>query len=407
MRTRWKILCQGNLCALYIGRNWSRIDIFKNGNLMLSRGIRAGMSSMLEEIKADPRMAAEQMPPAGLEMDFSPPPSRPESAHEPPDSLPTTTLACLAPGILTITGKKMGDLPNAGFDPEDVFDMIRPALDRLVRQVERTIGHYAINFEQHEIDRLCVSGMICESDRVRTYIAEQLGIPLLELNPFDNESPADRPDSTQEQLTYIPAVGLASSGNSRTPNFLHTHHDRSKREKRQIFNCFVFGVFLLTMVGFLGYNGWQKRHLIARHNQMLSLQQELAQFTPLLKPETVLVLAAKTKEAANRLAQHSDKYKGVALVAELSRMTPADIRMTQVTIQLPRSSDTAKEQPRRVLAIGGIIQGERRNLEPALATYMVQLKECPFFAMPRIVDKSFEMLGSREVLRFTAELEII
>ncbi len=94
-------------------------------------------------------------------------------------------------------------------------------------------------------------------------------------------------------------------------------------------------------------------------------------------------------------------------MAELSRMTPADIRMMQVTIQLPRSTDTAKEQPRQVLAIGGIIQGERRNLEPALATYMVQLKECPFFTMPRIVDKSFEMLGNREVLRFTAELEII
>jgi len=407
MRTRWKILCQGNLCALYIGRNWSRIDIFNNGNLMLSRGIRAGMSSMLEEIKADPRMAAEKVPAAALEMDFSPPPSRPESDHEPPDSLPTATLACLAPGILTVTGEKVSSLPNAEFDPEDVFEMIRPALDRLVRQVERTIGHYAINFEHHEIDRLCVSGMICENDQVRTYIAEQLGIPLLELNPFDSESPADRPDSPQEQLTYIPAVGLASSGNSRTPNFLHTHHDRSKREKRQIFNCFVFGVFLLTMVGFLGYNGWQKRQLIARHNQMRSLQQELAQFTPLLKPETVLVLAAKTKEAANRLAQHSDKYKGVALVAELSRMTPTDIRMMQVTIQLPRSTDNAKEQPRRVLAIGGIIQGERRNLEPALATYMVQLKECPFFAMPRIIDKSFEMLGNREVLRFTAELEII
>jgi type IV pilus assembly protein PilM len=407
MRTRWKILSQGNLCALYIGRNWSRIDIFNNGNLMLSRGIRAGMSSMLEEIKADPRIAVENVPAAGLEMDFSPTPSPPGSSHETSDALPQAILACLAPGILSATEKAAPNLPTNEFEPEDVFEMIRPALDRLVRQVERTIGHYAINFEHREIDRLCVSGMICESDQVRNYIAEQLGIPLLELNPFENESPADRPDSPQEQLTYIPAVGLASSGNSRTPNFLQTHHDRSKREKRQIFNCFVFGFFLLTMVGFLGYNGWQKHHLITRHKQMLSLQQKLAQFVPLLKPETVLVLAAKTKEAANRLAQHSDKYKGVALMAELSRMTPADIRMMQVTIQLPRATDTAKEQPRRVLAIGGIIQGERRNLEPALATYMVQLKECPFFAMPRIVDKSFEMLGNREVLRFTAELEII
>jgi hypothetical protein len=148
-----------------------------------------------------------------------------------------------------------------------VFEIIRPALDRLNRQVERTIGHYAINFEHNEIDRLCVSGSICESERVRNYIAEQLGIPLIDLNPFDSETLADRPDTEQEQLSYIPAVGLASAGDSRTPNFLQTYHDRSKREKRQLFNCVLFGLFLLSMLGFLGYTGWQKHHLLAKHNK--------------------------------------------------------------------------------------------------------------------------------------------
>lgn len=407
LRTRWKILSQGNLCALYIGRNWSRIDLFKNGTLMLSRGIRAGMSSMLEEIKADPRIASDNGSEAAMEMDFRPIPTASELPHEASDLVPAAILARLAPGVGSGAEDVSLDDLAGELEPDDVFEIIRPALDRLNRQVERTIGHYAINFEPNEIDRLCVSGSICESERVRNYIAEQLGIPLIDLNPFDSETLADRPDTEQEQLSFIPAVGLASSDDNRTPNFLQTYHDRSKREKRQLFNCVLFGLFLLSMLGFLGYTGWQKHHLLAKHKQTIRLQQELEKFSPLLKPETVLVLAAKAKEATGKLSRHSDKYRGVAVIAELSRLTPADILMTRIAIQLPRGEDTTEEKPRRMLAIGGIIRGERLDLEPTLAAYMVQMKTSPLLTEPRIVDKSFEMLDGREVLRFMAELEII
>jgi hypothetical protein len=35
------------------------------------------------------------------------------------------------------------------------------------------------------------------------------------------------------------------------------------------------------------------------------------------------------------------------------------------------------------------------------------MKASPLLGAPRIIDKSFEMLDGREVLRFAAELEII
>jgi Tfp pilus assembly PilM family ATPase len=35
-----------HVSSLYIGRDWSRIDIFSGGNLMLSRGIKAGVRTM-------------------------------------------------------------------------------------------------------------------------------------------------------------------------------------------------------------------------------------------------------------------------------------------------------------------------------------------------------------------------
>lgn len=407
LRTRWKILSQGNLCALYIGRNWSRIDFFTDGNLMLSRGIRSGTNSMLEEIKADPRIAGDHQPHDVPEMDFRPTAIPAEPRHDTAKRMPADILARLAPNLTGIAEDDAGDSPGDDITPDDVFEMIRPALDRLVRQVERTISHYAIHFEPREIDRLCISGSICENERVLDYIANQLGIPLVELNPFDNASLKPKPETRPEQLAYSPATGLASPADGRMLNFLHTHHERAKRETRQIFNSIVFGLFLLTVLALVGYNSWQKHDLLARHQQITRLQNELETFVPLLKPETVLVLAAKAKEANTRLSLYSEKYRGIAIIAELSRLTPEEIAMVRMAIRMPRQVKGEEATARRILLIGGIIQGERLDLEPSLAAYMVRMKTSPLFSDPRIIDKSFEMRDGREVLRFTAELEVI
>lgn len=44
---------QMHVASLYIGRDWSRIDIFSEGNLMLSRGIKAGVKTMLEALRTE------------------------------------------------------------------------------------------------------------------------------------------------------------------------------------------------------------------------------------------------------------------------------------------------------------------------------------------------------------------
>ena len=41
------------VASLYIGRDWSRIDIFSEGSLVLSRGIKAGVKTMLEALRTE------------------------------------------------------------------------------------------------------------------------------------------------------------------------------------------------------------------------------------------------------------------------------------------------------------------------------------------------------------------
>jgi Tfp pilus assembly PilM family ATPase len=41
-----------NTCCLFIGRDWSRITIYAEGDLILSRGIKAGMRSMIDALSS-------------------------------------------------------------------------------------------------------------------------------------------------------------------------------------------------------------------------------------------------------------------------------------------------------------------------------------------------------------------
>jgi hypothetical protein len=53
------------LSTLYIDKDWSRIDIFSNGNLVMTRGIRAGINSMIQELMEGYNESAEITPPRG------------------------------------------------------------------------------------------------------------------------------------------------------------------------------------------------------------------------------------------------------------------------------------------------------------------------------------------------------
>jgi len=49
-RTGWMPTQEGTIASLFIGNDFSRIDIYADGNLVMTRGIKAGLSSMLESL---------------------------------------------------------------------------------------------------------------------------------------------------------------------------------------------------------------------------------------------------------------------------------------------------------------------------------------------------------------------
>jgi Tfp pilus assembly PilM family ATPase len=112
-RTDWMPFPGQTVATLFIGDSSSRIDIFSGGNLVMTRGIRAGINSMAESLM-EVYTASERT-------------SGPISMEDARD---------LVFGLDSDSQSPDGKAERFGLNREDIFEMISPALERLIRQVE-------------------------------------------------------------------------------------------------------------------------------------------------------------------------------------------------------------------------------------------------------------------------------
>jgi len=368
----------------------------------MSRGIRTGMASMQAAIQGSAQAVDDQ---GSIEdavpLDFGPTEGLPRGMPTEDASKAADLMAQLIP-----IDQSVADSQPKPFSPETLFQMALPAVDRLVRQVERTIGHYSLNYGHPNIDRLCISGPICANPLITDYIADQLGLPQSHLNPFEGEPTVTAPRTRYEQSAYAPALALATAREEDTPNFLMPFPARLKREKHQMLNGALFAIFMILMAALVGFSAWQKHGIRLKQTQLEDLRRELNGFVPLVNRETVVILAAKARESSKQLTEFVTQYRGMATVGELTQRTPGAIKLVDLKMDMPRLAANAENAPRQVLYLSGIVRGDRLDLEPTLAAYMIDLKQSPLLANPQITHKAFEILGNQEVLRFAAELEI-
>jgi type IV pilus assembly protein PilM len=414
LRTRRVEASDRFVASLYIGRDWSRIDIFSGGNLTLSRGIKAGVRSMMEGLKKEIESTGK-----GLSLVKSP--SKDVGRIRAVKKKLKLDLEVAQKYFfgynhestaVDAAGKKLGINENK------VFQMIQPALERLVRQVERTIRHYALNYENARIGKIFISSGVTPHQRILSYIGEELGMPTEVLNPFQASSNflplVPIPDSVSEQSSFAPAMGMALADNSRTPNFLFTYKDKRKAARNQRINRGVFAIFLLLMAGCVGLSFWQERIIRDKEAQKQQLTHHLEQYNLRVDKNLILKLVEQIRQKNRSDQAIGKKYLNLAVISEVVDLTPPNVRLLNISTRL--GPLPAKQQPQKgkkaqgppkILILEGIVQGDRLMLESALAGYLLELKNSPLFDQPNISSKSFEFSGNNEVLRFKAQLSLV
>jgi Tfp pilus assembly PilM family ATPase len=395
-RTEWIPTPEGSAVNMFIGNDFSRIDIYSGGNLVMTRGIRAGLNSMVETLT------------------------------ETYNDLKLESIS-LKQGR-KILGSLSPDLPplgetDAGFGltKDEIFEMIQPALERLVSQAERTFKYYASEMAGDRIVKVFVSCAMNIYEQIIGYVGAQLGIESEGLDPLrtqDSIPPCrdvDDSDCLAERIAFGPALGLALSDRDKTPDFIYTYKEKERDVSIKRINKAVFAVFLALVLICSGIFFYQNRVIGQRKAIIDGLEKELSQLGSSVDRDQLMTMAAKISQRRELSKLYAERYLGMVLISEIAALTPENVRLLNLKVNLGpvAGKDTvvkaAAEVPKAPvgeIVVEGLIMGERQKLETSLAGYMIALEASPLFNQVAIQKNSIEPYQKGEALNFTLNLKV-
>lgn len=413
-RAQWLPTIEETIGNLYIGMGSSRIDIFFQGKLVFTRNIKTGLNSMsetlMEEYNRRTSGEAPEIPVEEIEM----PEEERDALLKSIEELPAMTMEDAIRVLLSLSRDSP---PLTEADPgfhlkeEEIFEMTLPAVERLTKQSERTFKYYE-NLGNERVTKIFISGGIDAYykpfiDNIR----DQLGIDIDIIDPLDEEDhfldSIELPGSISNRISYIPAIGLALADNSYTPNFMFTYKEKGKVAGVRRLNRSLSAAFLCILAVCAGIFLWQLHLAELKKAKIAQLDRELSRYTQKVDQNLILLTAARLKTRQKDLKEYSEKYLGMAVLSDLSVMTPSHIRLLNIMADFGGiAKDKAKESIPKSLSVDGIILGTRGTFESSLAGYVMKLDSSPLFGQVKIAKSKVEYYGRRQVLRFTLDIQL-
>lgn len=446
---------------LHVGANWSRLEIFSNGNLMFVRVIKTSMAGMIQAVQealdayrhSSPQAAAspgEAQPeaepptagdapgeagfslspelsgpmlldldnndvPGGLVLDLDAGPGatpEPEPAQASPSRpLVSTEQAREAfEGILYGCGGLPDDHPGAGLGPDEIMSMLEPVASRLVRQVEMTLKHYRESLGYDAVTGLTVSGPLGASDAFVRYIGEQTGLPCAALDPMGDRVPAvcapggrDAPGPAWTQ-----ALGLAFSEQAITPNALFTYVAKAaQRASRLVEQWSLVGLaMVLSAMAYYSFDASARVRALTGEREAIT--RELAVLGAAADPGGLARMTAELRAKRESLRAFAARNKAVGFFEQALALAPDGVALGSVTGEFGPPPATAKvgapqpaQQTPGRLVIEGMVTGDARLFDSALASYVVALEGSPLFDGVSVKKSELEALeGGASGLRF-------
>ena len=379
------ILGAGETIAnLYIGHNHSQINIFYKGNLAFTRRIKSSAGGITETVlesvnnkynissKDNPLITKERI----NELLF-------KSDKE------------------TSFNQQEVDL---GLSKDFLWQLANPAIERLVRQIERTFQYYGTSYENdnEKISLVYIYGALHDFQYITNYIQSHIEIKAETLNVLTPGIPfvgnCKLPDTVAKRSELTPAVGLALSKDTETPNFLMDYKKREQVKKNDFLNKTIRISLICLSALFICIFLIQLWASYKNKSEIDRLKQILATQGPRVDADLIKKEAARMKNLNEVKKMVAQKYSGIAAISELIERTPTShVRLLRIKLDLGSINEwRTNSNDTKSLNIEGIIlkekdtQRERELFDTTLAAYIKQLEKSILFKNPSIVEKGFE-----------------
>ena len=383
-RSGWRGYDEGAFAALYVGDDFSRIDVYQGENLAMTRVVKTGISSMVEAI-ADAYVEKEKK--FKLEADEA-----------------KKILFSLGPDSEKLSRTDAG----FGLREEEIMEMIFPVWERLARQIERTLQYYTSSVGYKKVESFYLASSMNAYNPLVIYMNDQLGITTEYFDLFSEPAsyPAAESLNLSERILLVSALGLSLSDSKRTPSAIFTYLDKNKAIRIARINRGIFASFaaaLIVCIVAIVYQAVEMSSLSAKRAQK---EKELSMYNPVLTPQQISQMDEDVKKYRQNSQQYARRYLGTAAIGEISSLTPDNIKLINLKVSMPGGATaavTGKTAPQvsEDLVVEGVIFGERDMLESLLAQYVMKLENSPLFAKIAVKKKEMNTFRKSEVLHFT------
>lgn len=435
--------------CLHLGEEFSRIEIFSGGNLQIVRVLKGGLSAMAQAL-------------AEASKEFTPHPPAIEPRQEPGEFVAVVPEEAVFSSAIPIeiesmaSGPAVGEAKPAGLTVEDslalienmaggpeslpeghpgrklssadVLEMLKPAWERLLRQVQMTFSHHAVTLGNEQVGRLTLSGPLGGDPGMLEYLGEKLGLPCKLLDPLSPDNLGRLQISAPvlslaERQPYGLVLGLVGADRSAC-NLLHTYKQKEEEDRIASLNRVVALSWLGVAVVILGFFVWQQMQSYMKQQELNVLQSRLNEFQPLVDMPLLLSTGSRVRQSVDNMRRFTNRTRAAAVLRDVTGLTPENVKLFGISMDLgtpeeqPQATpDTQGKQGQRpagkgreamdTLTLEGYVKGDSQILESLLSAYLVQLRTSPLLGEPSVSKRSLEVTAAGEdVLRFTLSCQV-
>lgn len=263
----------------------------------------------------------------------------------------------------------------------------RPALERFVAEINRSIDYYRREFGEAKIDRMLICGGTAALKGLREYIQSNLGVPTEVFDPFKSADLYKKAEAQVDGHRLVTALGL--SFDHASVDLLPVEMKTGKFQAGDVRTVVIIGVLwvALLVVAYVFLIGAAQ----AKARQVVRLEREVKETEEANRAFFELEKQVRDMEAKQRSLEEivGDQPMSVPMMAYLSRQVPANVQLNNLSLSGQRS-----------VKMTGVVSGEAHVLDLNLSQFMIDLEKGPLFNSVQLVTKSRNSLQGESVLDF-------
>jgi len=265
----------------------------------------------------------------------------------------------------------------------------RPALERFIAEINRSIDYYRREFGETKIDRLLICGGTAAMKGLREYIQTNLGMPTEFFDPFKVGELYKKGTAPEDEIGHRLVTSLGLLYDHASVDLLPGEMKTGKFVARDIRLAIAGGIIWVAFLIFIYIllAGWSQAEAVrvSRIKRDLKATEESNKEYFALEGQ-VTELEAKQRSLRDVVGE---QIVSVPIMAQMTRIVPPNIQLTSLVLTVQKN-----------IKMTGVVSGEPFLLDVDLSQFMIDLETSPAFQQVQLVSKSRSSLQGETVLQF-------